>query len=133
MNKRKVIGNPRTVPIWGLTCYDTTLSDIGLSKPSNHPARFESTVITLNKVCNIQRGDILRCDGLPFASKPQGFIWVDNWGAIDKAVRSADRLHFFVKGIYWGSDANLETKLTKYSPVKVADGLWVLRNLNEKN
>jgi hypothetical protein len=98
------------VASWG---YDTRESTVGIKSPINHPQQSKwvrtDTDTLPTEVVGLRTGDLVRCDGLLFMSRPRTIY--GKWEAVvDK--------NGFLKS--WKRDV-------LYSPVKVGDGFWVLR------
>ena len=128
MNRMEVL-NISITPDY--TLYSIGCSELGRAKPGNHPARFEMQAMRLKGLVKIEQGDILRCDGLPYTSKPRELLYIKGWEVFDQAFDNGIFTHLYIRGKYWRR-VPLGTTITRYSPVKVADGLWALRKNNEK-
>ena len=97
----------------------------GLVKPRNHPLHSNSKVLT--ELLSVRVGDILRCDGLPFMSRPRPIytlkrVPMDVYGLPIKKVIGA-RI---------GDEVSLYSSFNKvktYEPVKVHESYWVLRKV----
>lgn len=89
--------------------YTVINSDIGPLKPKNHPYNF--SYISAHKH-GLKVGDILRCDGFPFMSRPKPIykqeLVTSGTGVLSRRVQ------------YWKSTIS-------HKPVQLPTSLWVLR------